>query len=251
MDAIVQALTEQHRELDDVLGGLDADGWPRPVPACPGWSVADVVLHLAQTDELVVASVDGGFPEAAARITGEPVTGTVDDQVGVMVERERGAPGPEVHARWRTAACEVRALLAESDPRRPMPWVVTDLPARTMATTRLAETWIHTHDVAEAVGATLVPGGRLRHIARLAVRTVPYAFARAGLDPPAGPVAARLTAPDGGTWQIGDEDATTTVLGPALDFCLVAARRLDPAASGLTAEGPDADEVLRLVRTYA
>ncbi|MBW0123712.1 wyosine base formation, partial [Pseudonocardia sp. KRD-176] len=31
----------------------------------------------------------------------------------------------------------------------------------------------------------------------------------------------------------------------------VAARRLDPAASTLTAEGPDADDVLRLVRTYA
>ena len=160
-------------------------------------------------------------------------------------------PGPRCTRGARAAASAVRALLAESDPRRPMPWVVTDLPARTMATTRLAETWIHTHDVADAVGVALVPGHRLRHVARLAVRTVPYAFSRAGLAPPAGPVAARLTAPGGGTWQIGDEDATTTVLGPALDFCLVAARRLDPAASGLTAEGPDADDVLRLVRTYA
>jgi hypothetical protein len=45
--------------------------------------------------------------------------------------------------------------------------------------------------------------------------------------------------------------ATTTVRGPATDFCDVAARRLDPADSGLTATGPDAHDVLALVRTYA
>ncbi|MHA6779960.1 maleylpyruvate isomerase family mycothiol-dependent enzyme [Pseudonocardia saturnea] len=251
MDAIMQALGEQHGELDGLLAGLDDRGWARPVPDCPGWSVTDVVLHLAQTDELVVSAVDGGFAAAAERIVAGVVGGTVDDAVGRMVEHERGAPGPEVHARWRAAAAAVRDLLAGSDPRRPLPWVVTDLPARTMATTRLSECWIHTHDVAVAVGARLTPGDRLRHIARLAVRTVPYAFARAGLAPPAGPVAARLTAPDGSTWAIGAEDATTTVLGPALDFCLVAARRLDPESSGLTAQGPDATDVLRLVRTYA
>lgn len=247
----MQALGEQHGELDGLLAGLDDAAWARPVPDCPGWSVADVVLHLAQTDELVVAAVDGGFAAAAERIVAGAIGGTVDDAVGRMVEHQRGAPGPQVHARWRVAAAAVRALLAASDPRRPLPWVVTDLPARTMATTRLSECWIHTHDVAVAVGAALTPGERLRHIARLAVRTVPYAFTRAGLAAPAGPVAARLTAPGGSTWSIGAEDATTTILGPALDFCLVAARRLDPDESGLTAHGPDATDVLRLVRTYA
>lgn len=247
----MQALGEQHRELDDLLAGLDGDAWGRPAPDCPGWSVADVVLHLAQTDELVVAAVDGGFPAAAERVVPGAIGGTVDDVVERIIEHERGAPAPEVHARWRVAAAEVRALLAGSDPRRPLPWVVTDLPARTMATTRLSECWIHTHDVAVAVGARLAPGDRLRHIARLAVRTVPYAFTRAGLTPPAGPIAARLTAPDGSTWSIGPDDAPTTIHGPALDFCLVAARRLDPGSSGLTAEGPDATDVLRLVRTYA
>lgn len=241
----MQALTEQHRELDGLLTGLDGGAWARPVPGCPGWSVADVVLHLAQTDELVVAAVDRGFA-AAAGVSDGPV----DDMVGLLVERERGANGPAVHARWRAASSAARSLLAGSDPRRPMPWVVGELPARTMATTRLSECWIHTNDVADAVGATLVPGDSLRHVARLAVRTVPYAFSRAGLTA-SGPVAAHLTAPDGSTWHVGDADAPTVVTGPAIDFCLVAARRLDPAASALTATGPAAADVLRLVRTYA
>lgn len=246
----MHALTEQHRELDGMLAGLDGDAWTRPVPSCPGWVVTDVVLHLAQTDELVVASADGGFADARSRITGGAADRTVDDVVGLMVERERGASGPTVLARWRAASAAARSSLAGSDPRRLLPWFVGELPARTMATTRLSECWIHTHDVADTVGVALTPGDRLHHIARLAVRTVPYAFTRAGRPAP-GPVAAHLTAPDGGTWEFGDSDAPTVVTGPAIDFCLVAARRLDPAASALTATGPDAADVLRLVRTYA
>ena len=86
---------------------------------------------------------------------------------------------------------------------------------------------------------------------RLAWRTLPYAFARDGKEL-AGPVAVELTAPDGETWAFGDAGtATTMVRGPATDFCEVAARRLDPADSDLTAAGPDAHDVLALVRTYA
>lgn len=250
MEAITTALREQHDELDGLLSGLDDAGWARPVPGCPGWSIADVVLHLAQTDELVVSSLDAGFSAAAEKMLPDAIGETVDHTVDRLVEHERGASGPEVLARWRAASSAMREVFAASDARRPMPWVVRDLPARTMATTRLSECWIHTHDVADAVGAELVPGDRLRHIARLAVRTVPYAFTRAGLPAP-GPVAARLTAPAGDTWTFGDDDAATVVTGPAIDFCLIAARRLDPTTSAVTATGPDADDVLRYVRTYA
>src|SRR5215813_10839429 len=48
---------EQDR-LDEVLASLGPDDWGRP-SAAVGWSVSDVVLHLAQTEELVVASVKG------------------------------------------------------------------------------------------------------------------------------------------------------------------------------------------------
>jgi uncharacterized protein (TIGR03084 family) len=254
MDAIMRALREQHAELDGLIATLDAPGWDEPVPDCPGWTVSDVVLHLAQTDELVGASVEHGFVAAARLMVGDgtPPGATVDEQVGRLVDLQRGAPGPAVRDRWRAASTAVRDLLGGSDARRPMPWVVTDLPARTMATTRLSECWIHTRDVAGAIGAEIPATDRLWHIARLAWRTIPYALARDGLAPPAGPVAVRLTAPDGAAWDFGaDAPATTIVSGPALDWCLVAARRLDPARSALTADGPDADTVLAHVRTYA
>lgn len=102
------------------------------MPDCPGWILSDVVLHLAQTDELVAASAEHGFAAAARLLVGggAPRGATVDDQVGLLVDLQRGAPGPAVHARWRAASAALRDLLDGSDPRRPMPWVVADLPAR-------------------------------------------------------------------------------------------------------------------------
>ena len=127
-----------------------------------------------------------------------------------------------------------------------------ELAAITLATTRLAETWSHTGDVADGLGAALRPGAHLQPIARLAWRTIPYAFARAGRTL-AGPVALRLTAPDGAIWlfEPEDEPAATTVEGPAFDFCQVAGRRIPASATALTATGPDAAAVLELVRTFA
>jgi hypothetical protein len=54
------------------------------------------------------------------------------------------------------------------------------------------------------------------------------------------------------TWEFTpDGPAATTVTGPALDFCLLAARRIPPSDTTLVATGPDAAAVLELVRTFA
>jgi uncharacterized protein (TIGR03084 family) len=254
MDTVVAALRLQHDELDRLIAPLDDAGWARPVPDCPDWTVADVVLHMAQTDELVVAGVTEGNAAGAARMAGGPAApgDTVDDTVGRMVAHERGAPPREVLERWRAASSSLRAFFLDRSPRDPLPWVVGELPARTLATTRVVECWIHTRDVATALDTATTAGDQLWHVARLAWRTLPYAFARAGREPVA-PESVRLalTAPDGSGWTFGPPDAATTVTGQALDFCLVAARRVEPRTTGLSATGPDADAVLSLVRTWA
>lgn len=130
-------------------------------------------------------------------------------------------------------------------------WVAGELSVRTLVATRLAEAWIHCGDIAGAVGAQLVSDDRLRHIARLAWRTLPYAFEREGRSL-SGPVAFELTGPAEQKWAFGsDRQATTTVRGNAQDLCLVTARRLEPGNASLTADGPDRNSVLELVRTYA
>jgi uncharacterized protein (TIGR03084 family) len=251
VEAILSALRWQHAELDGLLDGLDDEDWER-LTRCEGWSVADIVLHLAQTDELARATVERSWPdrlEVLAR--GEGGAGTVDDGAAAMVAQERGIPSARILERWREGARALRDALATSDPHRRVVWVAGELSTQTLATTRLAECWIHTGDIADALGITPKPTDHIEHIARLAWRTLPYAFTRAGREL-SGPVAFDLLAPSGNRWHFAsDEDAATLIQGDADELCLVAARRIDPAATSLRGKGPDAAAVLALVRTYA
>ena len=251
MQEILDALAEQQRVLADLLDSFADDDWAKPSP-CEGWSAADVVLHLAQTNEMAIASATGGYREYFESL---PALRTppkdVDDAADLMVQAERGVPVADLRARWDATAAALMAALSAVDPHTRVDWVAGQLSVHTLGTTRLAETWIHTGDVFEAVGREQPPADRERHIARLAWRTLPYAFARAGRDAPSGGVTFELTGVDGEVLQLESPGAATVVRGPMHDLCLVAARRRTPAATALTATGPDADAVLELVRTYA
>jgi uncharacterized protein (TIGR03084 family) len=257
MEDVSEALAAEHAALAEMVDPLDEAGWAAQ-SRCAGWSVSDVVLHLAQTDELAVASLRGTFDDELEVLAGGlGSAGDVEDGAGLLVARERGAPGAAVGRRWAAAAAALRDELAVTDPSTRVTWVVGDLAARTLATTRLTETWIHAGDVAAGLGVEPAPTDRLWHIARLAWRTLPHAFARAGRPAP-GPVAFELTAPSGDVWTFAPgksphagSDAPTRLTGDAVELCLVAGQRLDAAATGLRAEGPDGDAVLELVRTFA
>jgi uncharacterized protein (TIGR03084 family) len=251
VNTIVAALADQHAELSGLLSGLSEQDWERPTP-CEGWTIADVVLHLAQTDELAIGSARGHLGEAADALVGDAGPAiSVDDAAALMVSRQRGQPGAAVRDRWQASADELRQVLGVCDPRARVEWVAGELSARTLATTRLAETWIHTIDVADALNVVLAPTDRLWHISRLAWRTLPYAFERAGREL-GGPVAFELRGPNGDAWDfVPDGTALTTIRGEAVDLCNVAARRVEPESTGLTGGGPDARPVLELVRTYA
>jgi uncharacterized protein (TIGR03084 family) len=235
---------EQDR-LDEVLGTLGRDDWGRP-SAAAGWSVGDVVLHLAQTEELVVASAQGD-PAPFARDPGQG--GSVDEFAERRVADERNTSLDAVYQRWRSARHAALDALRGCPPGTRLPWATSPLAPATLATTRLAEHWAHALDITGPLGIAYPDTARLRHIAWLAVRTLPYAFEVAGLT--ARPVRCELTGPDGDQWEFGPAEAGSRISGAAGAFCRVAAQRLAAEASGLTATGPDAATALRLVRTYA
>jgi uncharacterized protein (TIGR03084 family) len=243
---VLTALEEQHAELAALVSGLDEAGWKTP-SACAGWSVADVVLHLAQTDEMAIASVEDRMSEF---ISGFPSTATsIDEGADLMVQAERTS-GPAAFERWQSRSSHLRSLFAACDPSARLNWVVGTLSARTLATTRMTECWIHTGDIADGLGVAREPTDRMWQIARLAWRTLPYAFTLNGRDM-SGPVAFELTGPDGAEWTFSDGEPLTVVRGPALDLCMVAARRRPPADTALSGEGPDYEAVLDVVRTWA
>jgi len=244
--AVYDDLAAEQDRLEQVLGGLAAADWDRPSGAA-GWRVRDVVLHLAQTEELVIASASG---EAGSPFGRRSDDESIDDLAGRLVTAERDTPAGETYQRWRTARRGAVGALRRCPPGTRLPWATTTLSPTTLATTRLAEHWAHGLDITAPLGIPYPDTGRLRHVAWLATRTLPYAFMAAG-QTAAGTVRCSLAAPDGGTWELGPDDAGSVITGPAGAFCRVAAQRLDPAGSGLTATGPDGAAALRVLRTYA
>jgi uncharacterized protein (TIGR03084 family) len=239
-DVFVDLAAEQ-AALDAVLIDLPGVGWPCPSRAA-SWTVSDVVLHLAQTEELAVAASNGRPPQWQRH--GE----TVDAAMDALVRSESGVQPRQILARWRAACSASRAAMRHGDPERRLLWLVSTLKPATLATTRLAEHWAHALDITEPLGIPYPDTERLRHVAWLAHSTLPYALRLAGHQPH--PVYCELTAPDGDTWTFGDPFVRSSITGPAAAFCRVAAQRLAPEDSGLETSGPHGETALGALRTY-
>jgi uncharacterized protein (TIGR03084 family) len=242
VDIVADLAAEQER-LEELLAGLTDEQWASP-SAAPGWAVTDVVIHLAQTEELVAASIAGG----GRGQVWERGDQTLDQAVATVVAADQ-APPAEVLERWRRARRDALDALRGADLQQRVPWAATPLRPAVLATTRLAEHWAHGLDITGPLDLPYPDTERLRHIAWLGHRTLPYAFAVEGLE--AEGIYCELTAPDGSTWRYGPAGAESTVIGSAGDFCRVGARRLLPEDSTLATEGPHAAAALRVLRNYA
>ncbi|MCP4961348.1 MAG: maleylpyruvate isomerase family mycothiol-dependent enzyme [Actinomycetia bacterium] len=238
---VLHDLEVEYDRIEAILDSLTEMQWISPSSA-PGWTVADTVLHLALTEEGVVATLAN--PQAVWADRSAPLDDVIDDQV-----RSEVAPPAVVFERWRTARRAAIAALAAADPDTAVRWAAAPLRPRTLATTRLAEHWAHTLDITEPLELRYPDTDRLRHIAWLGHATLPYAMRLAGLDPAS--VCCTLTAPSGSVYRYGPTDADSTVTGEMGAFCRVGARRLTAGDSGLTATGPAGDDTLRVLRNYA
>ncbi|HEU5155719.1 MAG TPA: maleylpyruvate isomerase family mycothiol-dependent enzyme [Streptosporangiaceae bacterium] len=243
MTDIFEDLETEYEQLDGVLSALTPAQWTHP-SAAAGWSVADVVLHLAQSEELVASSIAG----EEGLFSGESA-GKVDDWANDLVAAQRDITPGDLLARWRAAAFATPAALRAQPKGTRLRWITNRISPAALATTRLAEHWTHAHDITDPLGIDYPDTARLRHIAWLGHRTLPYAFAVENIQ--GGRVYCELTAPDGQTWRFGEPDAPSVITGPAAEFCRVGARRLAPADSSLKATGPHGPQALAVLRNYA
>jgi len=243
VDVLADLVAEQDR-LEAILLGLDDAVWETE-SAAPGWTITDVVLHLAQTEEAVVGTATRAGSSSSSAF---PPARTIDDAMDELVRAERAAPRV-VFERWRTARRAAVERLGAADPKVPLRWAAAPLKPMTLATTRLAEHWAHGLDITEPLGIPFPDTDRLRHVAWLGHGSLPYAFGLAGQQPR--DVYCELVAPDGSTWRYGPGDADSTITGAAGAFCRVGAQRLAPDDAGLTTSGPYGDAALRVLRNYA
>ena len=234
-------------DLDTLVADLPAAEWARPTPSA-GWTIAYQIAHLAWTDGVATLSATDADAFAAELQAALPRIGTfVDD---AAAEGAAVAPA-ELLARWRTGRSALAGALADVPAGTKLPWFGPPMSPASMATARLMETWAHGQDVADALAVTRPPTARLRHVAHIGVRTRDFAYAVNDRTPPAEPFRVELTAPGGGLWTWGPDDATQRITGPALDFCLRVTQRRHRDDLSLVATGPDADAWLDIAQAFA
>ena len=248
-DVLTQVLTDLAAEgdrLDALVADLDDTGWHTPTPA-PGWDVATQVAHLAWTDDVArKAATDKEAWDAVVLDAIADPEGYVDRQALAIAAHEA-----TLLDRWRNARAELRTALSAYPRAEKMPWFGPPMSATSMATARLMETWAHSLDVHEGLGAPVDDTDRIRHVAHLGVRTRGFAFAVHGLDAPAEEFRVDLAAPSGEVWSWGPEDAAQTLTGSAGDFCRLVTQRLHRADTDLVATGADVDRWLDIAQAFA
>jgi len=107
-----------------LVSDLDAEQTATPVPACPGWTVHDVVAHLAgSVTDVLAGRMDGvGRPE----------------WTGAQVDARRGTPIGDMVSEWNSASPQFEATLqAVGGP---------------MASLGVADAWNHEQDIRAALG---------------------------------------------------------------------------------------------------
>ena len=245
MREILADLVAEQQSLDQMLQRIPDRDWRKKTPAKP-WTVIDTISHLAAWEELtrrVLAGDASAIEEAKAH-------GDMDAFNAAGVAETRGKRPQEIVEVWRHRRAAVVDALSRMRATDRVPWFVSDLSVRTLATSRLAETWAHGLDVQVTLDKHAEDTARLRHVAWLGWVTLPWAFEEAGEDYPE-PIRVELVGPGYARWVFGPEGSGQVVRGSAGDWCRVVVRRMDaPDAENLTATGDIAATALRVARAY-
>ena len=253
MQSICDDLAAEHRDLDDVVGGLSDTQWLTPTPS-PGWAIRDQISHLWFFDQraLLALTDPDGFAADALWLM---ANGGTD----ASVEPGRSVEPAELLTRWREDRQRLLVVASVLDPSTRVPWYGPAMAARSFITARLMETWAHGQDVVDALGVARIPTARLRHVAHIGVRARPFSYAIHNMTMPSGDVVVRLTGPNGEAWGWGEGDGegdgegelVNSVSGSALDFCLVVTQRRHLSDTRLDIVGDAANEWMSIAQAFA
>lgn len=196
------------------------------------WTVAHVLVHLTATDGLLAYTLGLQAPP--------PVPGE-----GLLARTERmiaQAPSTdEVRRAWFEQAMAIARVPLGDEVLQVGP---IRLPGKDHATGRAFETWIHSRDIAAAVGLRRhsPPPKHLHAMASMAMRLLSSLVTQGRFV---------LTGPAGGVWDLGEPTVELTM--DTLDFCLLAADRLavDDLDHQVRGDEEVAGRILAVVPSFA
>lgn len=245
MREAVAELRDEQADLEAILRSLRPEQWAARTPA-EGWDVRDQVSHLADTNEIAYDTATGGSRQLNEEALRYP-TGEAFTESGCV--KGRSMEPAEVLEWWASTAARVNEMLEAKDPKERIPWGL-GMSARMLVTARLMEHWAHGLDIRAAVGRRPNASPRLRSIALLIFKALPYAFSVARIEPPRGTLRVELEFADE-EWVFGPDAADNVIAGDALQYCMVGVQRLGyDDATKLQAKGPLAEAALRHARAF-
>ena len=143
--------------LDRFFSALPDAGWNRP-SRCPGWTVRDVLGHLAGEELYNHACLNGDLETFRAMVRAAGITGGYDEFNQWCVRQRRGLPIGEVLAEWREANGETRHRMTALGRDAPLVTAGGPYPAGLQAFHYSSEYATHADDVGAAVAPDERPG---------------------------------------------------------------------------------------------
>jgi uncharacterized protein (TIGR03083 family) len=158
MADLAGAYADGRRRFQELLAGLDGAALATQVPACPAWTVRDVIAHVVS----VAAETVGGtyFSGAADAWNDVQLAAARDEWTARQVQSRCDQPVEALLADWVSSAAILEPMLAGTvpPPRGSPTWLLTG---------PVADLAVHLHDVR---GAVRRPGDRDAPVAALGLR---------------------------------------------------------------------------------
>ena len=226
--------------MDALLASAGEDDWSRVI--VEGWTLQELVAHLAAKDGLLAASV--GAPVLGPAIGANDSLGRTAD-----VQNYERARSPEQTRRdWRAQADALCRHLTALDPGTAASLDGLEAPVSDHVLARCLETWVHADDAARTASLRL-PHPIPEHIhptADLCARLLPWTMLLSGLDGSGRTLLLTLTGPGGGEWHVplgvgdaagGGDAPDAHITADVVGFCFLLGGRGDPRSFPADLEG--------------
>ena len=214
MPDIADLYEQLRNDISELVAGLEPDQLETPVPATPGWTVRDIVAHLAADATYVLA---GDFPNEFFQAFGdEQAVATLNGWTTRQLEERRGRSLEELLQEWKTSGTEVAAMMRGDKPWPDDAIVFGD---RVL----LTDAAVHQQDLFGALG---IEAGRDNPAISIGLKgyitVMGWRLGSAGIPP-------LLLDVGGKTYAAGEGEAGATVRASRFEFFRAMSGRRSPA----------------------
>ena len=235
---------EESETLFALLDTLSESDFERPTQF-KNWTTNDVLVHLqfwSKAADLSLVDPDA-FTSLFAELHDALKSGNLREFENARI-KERGS---ELVSLWREFYTDMTSRWASVDPKTRVKWAGPDMSVRSSITARQMETWSHGQEVFDLFAEERAEGDRIRNVVVLGVNTFGWTFMVNKMEPPSQMPFLNLQSPSGAIWNYGEETASSSITGNAVEFCQVVAQTRNIADTRLKVEG----EVAQLWMQYA